>query len=264
MKTGILLFLGILAVVIGRAVWLHPPDDAGQRRMALQRTWARAPKIMIPGAAFEAAARAALEKTQPALSEEQRSRLIEKLDLWAKGLHSGSYADFIAFREPERYVFNAQQVAFVSTQLHGDPRGLDGLSDAERAQALFRYFNTLVFDSVSSGSITVTVRTADAAWTKPSSGLNPFAYYPTGMLRLHTSSPFQYLTDPAQVMREHGRVVWATFCGAFYSRQIAGQAVPVQIALYWSPEAREWKPAECYLCGTRQPRQEGPEPVLYF
>ena len=264
MKTGILLFLGILAIVIGRAVWRHAPDDAGQRRMALQRTWARATKITIPGEAFEAAAKAALEKAKSSLSDEQKSRLIEKLALWVKGLHSSSYADFVAFRKPDRYVFNAQQVAFVATKLHGDPRGLDGLPDAERAQTLFRYFNTLVFDSVSSGSITVTVRTADAAWTKPSSGLNPFAYYPTGMLRLHTSSPFQYLTDPAQVMREHGRVVWATFCGAFYSRQIAGQAVPVQIALYWSPEAREWKPAECYLCGTRQPRQEGPEPVLYF
>lgn len=196
-------------------------------------------------------------ETNFVLSSQQEQALAKVLTAWFDMLHSGTFQSFLAFRKPDEYKFDPDVLNFVASRLHID--SLNGLSNQQKLQMLHDYFNRITFDTVQASSVEL----RKIVTTQTNSAINPFNYYPEGLLLLHRSSPCQYKTEPKDFLREGKSVEWICFSAAYKSEHRPGDAIPLQIVFFWNPDESDWFPYECYM--TSMPVQQGEKtPTIFF
>jgi hypothetical protein len=226
-----------------------------------QQHWQGSELFPIPSPKLTQRLGILVDAQKPKLNEQQRSQLTASIEKWFTVLRSGSYEDFVAFRNPDSFSFNARQLRYASSVLYKDPTTLEKQSDQEKAEVLFKLFTTITFDGLWANSLSVTNLTLTGT---NSANPNPFEYYPGVMLDLHKSSAVRYTTTPAELIREVGRVQWAIVKAAFHSQKRRDFAIALQLSLYWSSSDSAWKPAECFMTCLGKPGHKGLDPTIYF
>ncbi len=204
------------------------------------------------------------------LQPSQQFSLTQKLTSWLYQLKTGSFEDFLAFRDPDGYQFSTTALKVASYKLYKQTRNLDGLSDDEKYEAwnsltdkekidlldktsnkeklelLHAAYTNVRFDSLRADSIHLNVRNWKTK-VDASDVMNPFNFYPDGILSFHKHTPIRYRTKPAEVMKKHWGVEWARFRAGYDSPDYEGYVFAIQLALYWSPDEKRWLGAYCCI-----------------
>ena len=194
------------------------------------------------------------------LSSNQKLLLSNKLTSWFIKLKSGSYEDYIAFRELD-YDGGYDMMKWISDWIHAHPGALDHireedrpkythdflttLREEDRPKYVHDFFTTLRFESIRVDTAHLNVRN----WkSRIDDMLQSGTLYPGSNIRAKgnavstkTGKPLRgYNIKPKDVIVKHSGVDWAVFRAAFDTRGFMGFIGSVELALYWSPEDNRW------------------------
>lgn len=250
-----------------------PPNTSTEEKSEyFQKKWQGMEKIALDSPEATNLVKRLVQEKASHLQPSQQFSLTQKLTSWLYQLKSGSFEDFLAFRDPNGYQFSTAALKVASYNLYKQTRDLDGLSDDEKYEAwnsltdkekidlldktsdkeklelLHAAYTNVRFDSLRADSIHLNVRNWKTK-VDASDVMNPFNFYPDGILSFHKHTPIRYRTKPADVMKKHWGIEWARFRAGYDSPDYEGYVFAIQLALYWSPDEERWLAGECLSVG---------------
>ncbi len=193
------------------------------------------------------------------LSRQQSLMLGQRINQWLLWLDSGDFEDFQSFRDwdiidfefdveeselewlglEEPGTYNWREMMVSDNEISGDE------SDIEVVGIMHDRQHTIVFDSVCIDSIRLIVSESNS---QLSNVIDPFSYHPgVHQMHYHHLSKLKYNANPRDVIDSEGRIVWASIGVALKSPTTTTYAVPVQLALFWSPMDERWLASELCL-----------------
>ena len=179
------------------------------------------------------------------LTSIQSESLALKLSSWLNKLRSGSYEDYLTFRDLDYNLVGDWAPSHEDLKKHHDSE------------------TTLLFSSIREDTARLIVvkwnSEHDSMWQSnvaPDNTAKPYYYYP-GTTRtakgnsynVMTGEPVRgYNTKPIDVLNKHDGIYWARFRAAFDTVGFNGFIAPVELALYWSPDSKKWLAGELIYC----------------
>lgn len=289
------LFVGVLITMIVVLVFIFiyrdddidpmmpdfPPGLSQEEKVKIvQKEWQRMEKIVLDSPEATNLVKRLVEEKSSILTPLQKTLLEEKLTAWFYQLKTGSYEDFMAFREPDYWnVSQSRQDSikhafnwWVLNKSNGDASALNSLPEAFRMfrqsdtnaldhlpkskwpRVVHDFQTTLRLDSIRVDSIHFNVR----KWRqRVESMLKPFLFYPGNSrasqgnrFHIKTKEPIiGYHVKPIDVMKKHWGIEWARFRAGYDPIGFDGFVSAIELALYWSPDEKRWLAGECLSVG---------------
>jgi len=213
--------------------------------------WRSARQIPMGSEELTNTVRSVAEKEAGQLEASETAKLVDAITCWLHATATGSYADFLAFRQPDSVRFETDESQMRLNSMSKEIPGLLDMTDDGKCAALFEHRKQPKVASLPENGLEIAIMsgtTEDDIDPGMEKGSKPRGHYlrhkfPPGLALYHIPSPYQYTITPSAVLQKSNAIEMALVSTRLITEEHKIVLLP-HVTFFWSPSEKRWKPFE--------------------